>query len=145
MTEREMRQRTVVELTRAVVRVLESWGLSAEQMRAALMLPPTVGAATFHRYREGQEALPEEGNALRRAQYMLRIADALRTTYPRNPEMGGRWIRRGHRRMGRRTPLDVILSGDEAGIIAVLSELDCTFSWDMTGSKADYGPSGPAA
>ena len=140
MAESETRQMTLRELTRAVVQVLESWGLSAEQMRAALMLPPNVGAATFHRYREGQESLPEEGNALRRAQYMLRIADALRTTYPRNPEMGGRWIRRGHRRMGRRTPLDVILSGDEAGIIAVLSELDCTFSWDMTGSRADYGP-----
>jgi len=140
----ETKKLTLLELTRAVVQVLEAWGLSTEQMRAALMLPPDVGAATFHRYREGQEALPEEGNALRRAQYMLRIADALRTTYPRNPEMGGRWIRRGHRRMGRRTPLDVILSGEEAGIIAVLSELDCTFSWDMTGSRADYGPPPPA-
>ena len=40
--------------------------------------------------------------------------------------------------------VEVILDGDETGIIAVLSELDCTFSWDMTGSKADYGPAGRA-
>jgi uncharacterized protein (DUF2384 family) len=138
MTEDNVKQETLVQLTRAVMQVLESWGLSSIQMRAALTLPESVGAATFHRYREGQEALPEDGDVLRRAQYMLRIADALRTTYPRNPEMAAHWIRRGHRRMGRKTPLQVITAGDEAGIIAVLSELDCTFSWDMTGSKADY-------
>jgi uncharacterized protein (DUF2384 family) len=140
MTETDVRHETLIELTRTVVRLMESWGLGAEQMSLALALPAPAGAATFHRYREGQEPLPDEEGVLRRAQYMLRIADALRTTYPRNPEMAAHWIRRGHRRMGRRTPLDVILAGDEAGIIAVLSELDCTFSWDMTGSKADYRP-----
>jgi uncharacterized protein (DUF2384 family) len=140
MTETDVRHETLIELTRAVVRLMESWGLGAEQMSLALTLPVPAGAATFHRFREGQEALPDEDQVLRRAQYMLRIADALRTTYPRNPDMAAHWIRRGHRRMGRRAPLDVILSGDEAGIIAVLSELDCTFSWDMTGSKADYRP-----
>jgi uncharacterized protein (DUF2384 family) len=140
MTETDVRQQTLVELTRTVVRLMESWGLGTEQMSAALAMPVQTGAATFRRYREGQEALPDEETVLRRAQYMLRISDALRTTYPRNPEMAAHWIRRGHRRMGRRTPLEVILAGDEAGIIAVLSELDCTFSWDMTGSKADYGP-----
>jgi uncharacterized protein (DUF2384 family) len=138
MTEDSVKQETLVQLTRAVMHVLESWGLSSIQMRAALTLPESVGAATFNRYREGQEVLPDDGDVLRRAQYMLRIADALRTTYPRNPEMAAHWIRRGHRRMGRKTPLQVITAGDEAGIIAVLSELDCTFSWDMTGSKADY-------
>ena len=140
MTETDSRQETIQALTRAVVRVMESWGLGTEHMSAALSLPLQAGAATFHRYREGQESLPDDDTVLRRAQYMLRISDALRTTYPRNPEMAPHWIRRGHRRMGRRTPLDVILAGDEAGIIAVLSELDCTFSWDMTGSKADYRP-----
>jgi uncharacterized protein (DUF2384 family) len=138
MTDDIVKQETLVQLTRAVMQVLESWGLSGIQMRAALTLPESVGAATFNRYREGQESLPDDGDVLRRAQYMLRIADALRTTYPRNPEMAAHWIRRGHRRMGRKTPLQVITAGDEAGIIAVLSELDCTFSWDMTGSKADY-------
>lgn len=143
MTQDDARKETLVELTRTVVRLLEAWGLGTEQMSAALALPDTTGAATFYRYREGQEALPDDETVLRRAQYMLRISDALRTTYPRNPEMAAHWIRRGHRRMGRRTPLDVILAGDEAGIITVLSELDCTFSWDMTGSKADYGSTGP--
>jgi hypothetical protein len=29
-----------------------------------------------------------------------------------------------------------MLEGGDSGLIAVLSELDCTFSWDLTGSKA---------
>ena len=73
---------------------------------------------------------------------MQRIADALRTTYPRNPRMSGRWVRQGHRRFGRRSPLSMILRDGESGLIAVLSELDCTFSWDLTGSKSmGYRPS----
>jgi len=78
---------------------------------------------------------------LRRAQYMLRISRCPAHHYPRNP----RWRRTGSAAVtaasGGGTPLDVILAGDEAGIIAVLSELDCTFSWGHDRSKADYRPS----
>jgi hypothetical protein len=56
--------------------------------------------------------------------------------------MSGRWVRQGHRRFGRRSPLSMILRDGESGLIAVLSELDCTFSWDLTGSKSiGYRPS----
>jgi len=58
----------------------------------------------------------------------------LRTTYPCNPEMAGRWIRMRHRRFRNKTPLHMLLNEGETGLIAVLSELDCTFSWDLTGS-----------
>ena len=87
--------------------------------------------------------LPDDPVVLRRARYLLRIADALRTTYPRNPRMSGRWVRQGHRRFGRRSPLSMILRDGESGLIAVLSELDCTFSWDLTGSTSSgYTPVG---
>jgi hypothetical protein len=32
--------------------------------------------------------------------------------------------------------LSIILRDGESGLIAVLSELDCTFSWDLTGSQS---------
>jgi hypothetical protein len=51
--------------------------------------------------------------------------------------MASRWIRMPHRRFGRRTPLAIILADEtDSGMIAVLAELDCTFSWDLTGSSA---------
>lgn len=128
-------QQARVQLTRAVMGLLDAWELSTVEMQQILMLPENVRARAFQKFRDGYETFPEDDETLRRASYLLRIADALRTTYPRNPRMAGRWVRLRHRRFGRRTPLSMILDGGETGLIAVLSELDCTFSWDLTGSK----------
>ncbi len=122
-----------VALTRATMNVLDGWRLETEEMRSVLDMPESVRARTFHQFRDGKP-FPDEDQVLRRVDYVLRIADALRTTYPRNPEMGARWIRQRNRRFGR-PPLAVMLEG-ESGLISVLSELDCTFAWDRTGSRA---------
>lgn len=130
------KQQALDDITRMVMHLLDSWKLETAQMQALLCMPKEIRSRTFHKFREGQQAFPDDPDVLRRANYLLRISDALRTTYPRNPEMAGRWIRQGHRRFGKRTPLTIMLEGGESGLIAVLSELDCTFSWDLTGSKA---------
>ena len=97
---------------------------------------PTMQGLMMSKHRQyATDVLPDDPAVLRRARYLLRISDALRTTYPLNPRMSGRWVRQGHRRFGRRSPLSIILRDGESGLIAVLSELDCTFSWDLTGSK----------
>ncbi len=135
------KREALMQITQAVMRLMDAWELDTRQMQALLTLPPTVRARAFQKFRDGKEVLPDETEVLRRAGYLLRIADALRTTYPRNPRMSGRWIKQGHRRFGRRSPLSIILEGGEGGMIAVLSELDCTFSWDLTGSKGiSYRP-----
>lgn len=124
------------QITMAVMELLDSWNLSTKEMQVILRLPENFRARAFVKFREGHETLPDDTDVLRRANYLLRIADALRTTYPLNPKMSGRWINQRHRRFGRRTPLSMILNGGEGGLIAVLAELDCTFSWDITGSSA---------
>lgn len=129
------KDQTQLQLTQAVMGLLDAWELSTGEMQQLLLLPSNVRARAFQKFRDGLDAFPEEEGTLRRAAYLLRIADALRTTYPRNPKMAGRWVRLRHRRFGRRTPLSMILEGGEGGMIAVLSELDCTFSWDLTGSR----------
>jgi len=123
------------QITQAVMNLLDTWDLDTRQMQEMLLLPDNVRARAFQKFRDGKDVFPDSPDILRRANYLLRIADALRTTYPRNPRMTGRWIKQPHRRFGRRTPLSIILKGGEGGLIAVLSELDCTFSWDLTGSK----------
>jgi hypothetical protein len=124
------------QLTQAVMALLDEWQLGVDEMQQLLLLPSNVRARAFQKFREGHEVFPDEENTLRRANYLLRIADALRTTYPRNPKMAGQWVKMRHRRFRNRTPLQMIFEGGEMGLVAVLSELDCTFSWDMTGSKA---------
>lgn len=132
----DQKQQALADITRLVMQLLDSWKLETAEMQALLCMPKEVRSRTFHKFREGQMSFPDDPNVLRRSQYLLRISDALRTTYPRNPEMAGRWIRQGHRRFGKRTPLTIMLDSGESGLIAVLSELDCTFSWDLTGSTA---------
>tara|TARA_B100000674_G_scaffold2199_1_gene1869 strand:+ start:55232 stop:55657 length:426 start_codon:yes stop_codon:yes gene_type:complete len=124
-----------IQITQAVMGLLDEWSLDTKQMQAILLLPEKVRARAFQKFRDGKESFPDDTNTLRRANYLLRIADALRTTYPRNPKMAGRWIKQRHRRFGGRTPLTMILQDGEGGLIAVLAELDCTFSWDITGSQ----------
>jgi len=127
-------EQALIDITRAVMHTLDQWSLDTEQMQTILGLPSSVRARSFNKFREGHEALPRDPDVLRRAQYLLRIADALRTAYPMNPRMSGRWVNQGQRRFGKRTPLSMILEGGEDGLSAVLAELDCTFSWDCTGS-----------
>jgi hypothetical protein len=132
----ETQSNALNDITQAVMSLLDSWQLDSREIQCVLNLPETVRARALNKYREGTASLPEDPVVLRRAGYLLRIADALRTTYPLNPRMSGRWVRQGHRRFGKRTPLSIMLRDGESGLIAVLSELDCTFSWDLTGSKA---------
>lgn len=142
MTDQDQK-RALGDITRAVMNLLDSWKLDTREIQAVLCLPENVRACALNKFREGNDVLPEDPVVLRRASYLLRISDALRTTYPLNPRMSGRWVRQGHRRFGRRSPLSIILTDGESGLIAVLSELDCTFSWDLTGSQSEgYRPPG---
>lgn len=128
---------TLTHISVSVVAILDNWKLQTNEMQLLLGLPDKFRSRAFQKLRDGQQTLPDDEVVLRRASYLLRIAEALHTMYPRNPSMGGRWIRLKHRRLGGRTPLAMILESKDidTSLISILSELDCTFAWDMTGSK----------
>jgi hypothetical protein len=123
-----------MQTTRDTMQVLDSWGLESQQMHALLAMPETVRMRAFNGFRR-ETPFPDDPGVTRRASYILRIADALRTTFPTSPNMAGRWIRQGHRRFGNRSPLSVMLEGED-GLVAILAQVDCTFAWDQSGSKA---------
>lgn len=127
-------RQALVRMTQATMRVLDAWGLEAEQIRDILALSNDVCVRSFVRFRQGTP-FPEDPEVLRRAGYVLRIAEALRTSFPTSPSMAGRWIRMGHRRFDNRSPLAVMLQ-DPDGLIDILAQLDCTFSWEQTSSGA---------
>jgi hypothetical protein len=124
-------------MTRRVMSMLESWNLSAQDIIQLLQLPEAVKARNISRFRD-EEAFPAEPVVDRRVAYLLRIEEALQTYFPRNPEMRDMWVKRGNKQFGRRAPIAVMVEDGESGLIAVLSHLDCTFAWDLTGSKSDY-------
>ncbi len=114
--------------TQETMEVLRVWRLGVEQVCFILGLPET---RLRKLNRLGQsEALPDDPDIQRRASYVRRIAQALHTSYPTNPTMGGRWLRQKHRRLGQ-APLALILEEGEGGLVQVLAELDCTFCWEL--------------
>jgi len=122
-------------MTRAVLELLDGWRLEVSEMIALLDMPSSVKVRNFGRFRD-QTPFPDEPQVLRRISYLLRISDALRTSYPTSLHMRNRWMQQKNRRFQQQAPLALMLKGGENGVIRVLAELDCTFAWDMTGSKS---------
>ncbi len=120
--------------TQKVMKALDEWGLTGEQILHILDLPKTERSRHLAKYRK-DTPFPDDEKVNCRVQYLLGIIDALRTTYPRNVQMGARWMVKPHVRLNNRCPLQAMLEDGETGVVAVLSELDCAYAWELSGSR----------
>lgn len=120
-------------ITQGIMSMLDDWGLSAQDIIKLLDLPTSVRGRAIARFRDNLP-FPDEPQVMQRVDYLLRISDALRTYFPRNPEMRTLWMRRGNRQFGKRPPLTVMVEEGESGLISVLCHLDCSYAWDHTSS-----------
>jgi len=118
-----------IEITRHIMRVLDEWELTGKDIIKLLDLPSKVKARNLDRYRDG-EAFPESQATQERIEHVAGIADALRTSFPRNAHMGIVWMRTPHRRFQNQPPLAILSEQGLNGLRMVRSELDCSFSWD---------------
>ncbi len=113
---------------------LDEWGLTGEQILVVLDFPDTERSRHLAKYRK-DTPFPDDEKVACRVKFILGIIDALRTTYPRNLQMGARWMAVPHIRLNNRCPLQAMLEDGEVGVVAVLSELDCAYAWELSGSK----------
>lgn len=127
-------------LGQAVVHTLDEWGLSADDIITVLALPEDTRTRHVEKYRQGNTALPDDDAIFKRVEHLAGIADALRTTYPLNQKVGLIWLRSPHRRFRRRSPLQVIVDDGIDGLIKVRSEVDCAWSWQLTGGTGTETP-----
>jgi hypothetical protein len=118
------------QLSQIILEILESWRVAPPDQIALLGLPEKTKPRALKRYREGTP-LPDESEVWQRVQQLAGIADALRTSFPRNPQYGSIWMHRRNRRFGDRTPLDSMLEDGMSGITAVHMHLDCSYDWHM--------------
>ena len=121
------------ELARAIVGILDSWGVGASDQVTLLDLPDGTPSRAIRSFRK-EKPLPDDPNVMRRVEHLIGIADALRTTFPQNPKMGLLWMQKRHRKFRRRTPLCTMLEDGNTGVIQVRQYLDCSFAWRMSGS-----------
>ena len=120
-------------LTQSIMELLDDWKLLAKDKITLLGLPEDVRVRHMEQYRK-DKAFPETDKVNEHIVHLVGIADALRTTYPRNLEMGTLWLKKAHKRLGNRTPMHVMTEEGLKGIRQVRGILDCTYEWNMTGS-----------
>ena len=116
------------ELGRMVVNTMDDWGIKASDQVAMLALPDGTPTRTLRRYQE-ETPLPDDPAVLKRVEHLLGIADALRTTFPRNARIGVIWLKQPCKRLRRRRPLDIMIDDGLSGLITVRTHLDCSFAW----------------
>ena len=123
-----------VNVTRIIMNLLDDWGLNAEQQLVVLNLPEGTPTRALRRYRD-DTPFPDDPAVLKRVEHLLGITDALRTTFPRNANIGLLWMKQPCRRLRKRRPLDIIIEDGLSGLITVRTHLDCSFAWQESGSK----------
>ena len=113
--------------------LLDAWGANGQQKIRLLGLPDEIKARKLERYRL-DEAFPDNDVVNQHLEHLLGIADALRTSYPRNEGMCAIWMNQPHKRLANTRPLDLMIDKGLSGIIQVRAQLDCSFAWNNSGS-----------
>jgi hypothetical protein len=127
-TEIPMTEEERVALARAIMAILDKWGLSAAEQVKILNLPEKTPTRMLRRFRD-DTPFPDTREVNERLEHIIGIADALRTSYPHNPSMGLIWMKQRNKRFQRRAPVRVMVEDGMDGIISVRSHLDCAFDW----------------
>lgn len=122
-----------ITLTNKVMDLLDSWGVDGQQKIVLLGLPEDMRSRKLERYRQ-DEAFPDTDKVNEHLTHIVGIADALRTSYPRNIEMCSLWLKKPHKRFNNQTPMSVMVARGLDGLIQVRSHLDCAFAWNRSGS-----------
>ena len=132
MNEEVLKQK--LEKTQGIIRMLDQFGLDAESQIRILGFPEGTRTRVLRQHRENTP-FPDDEEIQQRVSILAHISDALRTTYPANPQMALFWIRQKNRHLGNSRPVEVMSRGSRNDLISVLSLLDCTVHWDVSSTK----------
>jgi len=116
------------QLGRMVVNLLNDWGIKAADQISILGLPEGTRTRMLRRFQE-DTPLPDDPQVMKHVEHLMGIADALRTTFPRNASIGLIWLKQPCRRLRRRRPMDILVEDGLSGLITVRTHLDCSFAW----------------
>jgi len=117
-----------IELGRAVINIMDEWGIRGSDQIIILALPEGTRARKLHKYQD-DTPLPNDPVVLKRVEHLLGIAEALRTTFPRNASIGLLWLKQPCKRLRKRRPIEVMIEDGLDGLIRVRTHLDCSFGW----------------
>ncbi len=116
------------QLGRMVVNLLDDWGIGAADQISMLGLPEDTRTRMLRRFQQ-DTPLPDDPVVMKHVEHLLGIADALRTTFPRNASITLLWLKQPCKRLRRRRPVDIMCKEGLSGLITVRTHLDCSFAW----------------
>ena len=115
-------------LTGKIMEILDGWGLSADEIISLLALPPKTPSRALRRYRDNTP-FPESPELNERLEHIVGITEALRTSYPHNPQMIKVWMRQPSKKLNNKVPVQIIIENGLNGVIEVRKHLDCSYDW----------------
>jgi len=118
-----------------VMELFELWGVALQDQVTLLGFSEDVKKRSLNRYRE-DTPLPDDEAIMQCAEHILGIADALRTYFPNSVHARSRFIRSNSKKFPKATPLQIMVNDGVSGLIRIRAHLDCTYAWDLSGSKA---------
>ena len=125
---KSMTQDEQITLTTNIMGILDGWGMSSAEIISLLALPDKTPTRALRRYRENTP-FPVSAEVEERIEHILGITDALRTSYPHNPQMGKIWIRQRSKKLKNQIPLQIIIENGLEGIVEIRQHLDCSYDW----------------
>ena len=117
-----------ITFTVRIMEILDGWGMSSEEIISVIALPEKTPTRALRRYRENT-AFPVSEELEERISHIIGITDALRTSYPHNPNMGKMWIRQRSKKLNNQIPLQIIVENGLDGIVEIRKHLDCSYDW----------------
>jgi hypothetical protein len=117
-----------------VMELFEQWRVPLDDQHALLGLPDSIRKRHLYRFAEDQP-LPDDEQVMQRAEHMMGIADALRTYFPNSVHARSRFMRAHSKKFSKRVPLQIMVEDGVSGLIRIRAHLDCTYAWDLSGSK----------
>lgn len=132
MQEFEINSDIHLELSQAIIGLLDQWGVpDAEQIRL-LGLPEQTRSRVIRKFRK-DTPIPLDANVREHIDHIMGIADALYTSFPLNEMGGAMWMNRANTRFQNRKPINAMLEDGLEGLLAVRRHLDCAYDWHTNG------------
>lgn len=117
-----------IAVTVRIMEILDGWGMSSAEIMSLLALPEKTPTRALRKYRDNTP-FPITSELEERLEHIIGITDALRTSYPHNPQMGKMWIRQRSKKLNNQIPLQIIVENGLEGIIEIRKHLDCSYDW----------------
>lgn len=117
-----------IALTVRIMEILDGWGMTSEEIISVIALPEKTPTRALRRYRD-KTAFPVSVELEERLDHIIGITEALRTSYPHNPNMGKMWIRQRSKKLNNQIPLQIIVENGLEGIVEIRKHLDCSYDW----------------